>query len=132
MWLLVISYSSVLAPCSLTLHGCPSTGTSRGLGHDSVRHLSHALSPAIAKPRGEGDTQCSGMGRGQLCFPPAAGEPRSSAPASLSNLSGKGELCPTQGSSQLLNCCLLALVQGVGCSTWHSCTSPKIHPLSVL
>lgn len=75
-----------------------------------------------------------GVGREQLCFPPAAGEPRSPAlaPASLFNVSRKGELHPPWGSSpQLLNCRLLAPAPGMGCSSWGSRPLPEIHPRAV-
>lgn len=135
--MLGIIYSPVLAPCTqmgytTQLIAAPPVQLLPGLWGKSpamAQPVSHARSPAIAKPCGEGT--CSILARaGSSC---AFLRPQESHKAqlwlltSLTHVIGKGELCPPRGSSpQLLNCCLLAPTQGVGC-----CASPRIHPCRV-
>lgn len=99
----------------------PAQPLPRVWGMAQPQPVSHALSPAIAKPWQGAAAFSSGRRR--------AAKPGSGSWLHSLNVSRKGDLRPPWGSSpQLLNCCLLAPVQGVGCRTWGSRTSHEIHP----
>lgn len=131
--MLGIIYSPVLAPCvqmgyTTQLRTAPPAQLLPGLWGNSpamAQPVSHALSLLIAKPCGEGMCSILAWADSSCAFlrPQESHKAQLWLLTSLSHVIRKGELCPPQGSSpQLLNCCLLAPTQGVGC-----CASPKIH-----